>query len=574
MLEREIAGSLRGFVLLLVVVAAPFASPARALPPGRSWSPVESGVGLPLALSRSPDGQPELLVGPDNSAWGLCAWSESTWAAPAIFSGSVGGAQNWNVALTLGDQRHFVWTGNRSNPDGYYPLLMAPFSDDSFGAADTAFFATSQSSEEAGAASSTRRWVMRVEQYPPQPNTDFHVRTFYSDTARIWHELPLLGINEFMGTMAPLGERSAIVVWAGQSGLAWAIADNDAWIRSGSIDPRPWGDLHPRFRFRPSGGLWLMWPDREWVHVSSFDGAEWSRGDSVRCEHGDGIQYASAWCDLSRDGAERPVLVWNDLSYGIIRDGLCVAFPNDSGWDPGEEVPGSYTLTHGSPMPCVTRDDFGDAWVAWWNIGVGGLHFTHTYTHATVTSLAVENDGGHPRLRWSLSEASPGSWWAILSSVAGDPEQVVARVQAGELTAMSWRDDGTVRQTKSYRIRRESVDVRTRWTSDPVAWPTTGVDPRLAAGRLTLRPLGGNPVHGAMRLAVEGGAPGRLVVKIFDLQGREVASAETSIAPDSGPVMVEVAVPGHGPLPTGIYLARGIDAGGISSGLLRLALIR
>jgi hypothetical protein len=81
-------------------------------------------------------------------------------------------------------------------------------------------------------------------------------------------------------------------------------------------------------------------------------------------------------------------------------------------------------------------------------------------------------------------------------------------------------------------------------------------------------------MHGAIRLAIEGGAPGRLVVKVFDLQGREVSSAETSIAPNSGPVMVEVAGPSHGPLPTGIYFARGIDADGISSGLLRLALIR
>src|SRR5207245_5319755 len=99
---------------------------------------------------------------------------------------------------------------------------------------------------------------------------------------------------------------------------------------------------HPRLRFRPSGGLWLLWTEGLRVHVSSYRDGQWSRGDSLICAHRPGETYWSAWCDASRDTAERPVLVWSDLGVGLTyREIACISFPTDSGWAPGEEIPGS-----------------------------------------------------------------------------------------------------------------------------------------------------------------------------------------------------------------------------------------
>lgn len=54
--------------------------------------------------------------------------------------------------------------------------------------------------------------------------------------------------------------------------------------------------MHPRFRFRPSGGLWLVWPDdRDRMHVSRYVDDQFIYGDSLIVPRPPGDTYV-CWC--------------------------------------------------------------------------------------------------------------------------------------------------------------------------------------------------------------------------------------------------------------------------------------
>jgi hypothetical protein len=210
-----------------------------------------------------------------------------------------------------------------------------------------------------------------------------------------------------------------------------------------------------------------MWSDRRWIHMSGYEGGVWSRGDSLQGMHPHGETFIPAWCHASRDGAERPVLVWMDLGYGYTnRDVGTIAFPTSTGWATGEEIPGSEGLFS---EPAVAIDRNGDVWVAW-RMGTDGTdRWIHTFVIATATSLSASRSGLDCSLAWELSEPAPASWWAVLRSPAGEDDYAeVARVQAGADVAMSWTDPSAPTGPLHYRIRRESVDKRYEWLSEPV----------------------------------------------------------------------------------------------------------
>ena len=291
------SGSVRPSVAWLALALAMLLanSPVAALPSGRAWAPTlpvlypgVAGYGSPR-MDTDSEGVPIMVIGTrwemGNSGWNVFAWRDSAWA-PHLMS-DIPSFFLPDVAISLSLRKHIAWL-SPPDPGGDSRMVAAEILSDRITAPDTAMSTTSQGSEHGAAAASRRRWIVRCQQrVPSYPiNLTYHVRTAYSDTVGIWHELPEQGIDEDLCTIAPLSETSAMIVYAGQSGLAWAIVEGDQWVRSGNLDPVPWRALHPRFRVRPSGGLWLLWTDRLWVHVSRYQDGQWFRGDSLKaCRH-------------------------------------------------------------------------------------------------------------------------------------------------------------------------------------------------------------------------------------------------------------------------------------------------
>jgi hypothetical protein len=137
--------------------------------------------------------------------------------------------------------------------------------------------------------------------------------------------------------------------------------------------------------------------------------------------------------------------------------------PDENGFTVGEEVIPSPSFPSG-----IARDENGDVWVAWWYY-FRPTQFRHTHTSATGSAPAISGAGGAPLLQWTLSEPAPGSYWAVLRSVAGGPYERITRVKAGAGLTMTHTDDAPVGPAR-YRIRRESVDERYQWLSEEVTW--------------------------------------------------------------------------------------------------------
>ncbi len=422
--------------------------------------------------------------------------------------------------------------------------------------------ATDNDSEYSGAAASQRRWVARSDWVSPDPGLT--LRAAYSDTVGTWHELPRQGVDEDHCTMAPLSDHAAMLVYAGQSGLAWSMVEGEQWTRSGVLDPRPWAPLHPRFRFRPSGGLWLLWTESRWVHVSSYRDGQWQRGDSLQCVHPQGT-FVAGWCDASRDTAERPVLAWGDLGYGYTyRDVTCISVPTDSGWAPGEEVPGS----DGGFDPTVTRDRNGDVWVAWWLLREGGVYFAHTYVSATASDPQLSGEGPSLTVMWTLSEPAPGSEWVVLRSPGDGDFQAVARLRAGASREVSWTDTTAPAATLlRYRIRRESVDARYQWESGEAEWW-----PRSAV--MSLRLLGANPAGEQTMLELSGAEAGPLDVRLYDVQGRLALRRRPAASGLGRDTLTLDFGPGAAAVASGVYFVRVSDHGGRVSETVRIVALK
>ena len=549
----------------------------QALPPGRSWAPTQdihlSGIRAVRAPRLEVDsaGTPLLIIGAHRDGatdreWSVMGWADSVWV-PYLFTG-VPAHYFPEPVLSLIPGQFLVWLST-PYPDGYAPLLFSRLLPEPT-PPETVMTTFLQDTEYGAAVAARRRWVARSQQ---RPGTFTNwVRVLYSDTVGVWRELPELGINEFMCTIAPLSSRSAIVAYSDGSGLSWAIAEGERWAATGNLDPgRDLPPLHPRFRFRPSGGLWLMWADLLSIHVSSYRDGVWDRGDSVKCVHPEGDTFWSAWSDMSRDAGERPVLAWGDLGVGRTFHNIgCVAFPTDSGWAPGEEIPGSRGLFL---SPKVARDRNDDAWLVWDMEGIGITRFTHTYVSATASTPTLTGAGRRRVLNWTLSEPAPETWWPVLRARGRGDFEEVARVSAGATLDMSWADDSPPAGQLRYKIRRESVDTRYLWESEEARWPPDQERPRL---RLAL-PGPIRPQIGAasvVMLEIEGAAAGTLEVALYDLQGRLV-SRQQPVSGGTGPDTIRLDFSlAERPLTPGIYFVRVQDAVGRSSDALKIVILK
>lgn len=540
------------------------------LPAGRAWSvaqevtwPRLNQLGGTYLYSDS-NGVPVFVVGVH---WDTAStysrdfarfhWRDSLWVDP-LFAGlriQVGPVP----FVSLTPSRKFSYLTGQP-PISTAWIAVSEVLPGAFTPAETTLVTTNNSSEWAGANSAKRRWVVRSDQI--HLDGIFRVRTAYSDTVGSWHELPEIGYDDAMCAIAPLSETSAMVVYAGASGLAWRRLDGEQWTEGGVLDSRPWVGTHPRFSPRPSGGYWLFWTERSQVHVSSYRDGQWERGDSLVAIHPPGTTFWAAWGEVTRDSSERPLLAWGDLGYGYTYyDILCLSFPTEAGWAPGDEVPGSI----GAYDPTVARDRNGDGWVGWWKDG--HVYTNHTYVSATtsVPSLATFKDD--VTVSWTLSEPAPDSYWAVLRAEWNGEYKQVARVRAGPSTQMSCVDQGVPHEgILRYRIRRESVDKRYEWLSPEMIWGS----PLAVFGLIVNGP---QPVLDLARMELIGAAAGPVSIQLYDIQGRRVQT-HRMIADGSGRDTVRFHLAAQSDLHSGVYFVRAVDARGRVTAAVRLVVLR
>jgi hypothetical protein len=240
-----------------------------------------------------------------------------------------------------------------------------------------------------------------------------------------------------------------------------------------------------------------------------------------------------------------------------------VAFPTESGWTDGEEIPGSENMFL---TPLVARDRNGDVWATWRMRDFTTNRWTHTYVHATCSPPVVAGEGRSRVLTWTLSETAPESWWAVLRSRNGGAFEEIARVQAGRDLNVAWADDSPPTGVLRYRIRRESVDSRYRWESEEATWPAGANRP------LALTHAGPAGLEGDLELT--GADAGLIEVRIYDIQGRLILT-QRSAAGGSGRDTLRIDLEGGGRnFGAGIYFATVRDASGRVALPLKLVLLK
>jgi hypothetical protein len=306
------------------------------------------------------------------------------------------------------------------------------------------------------------------------------------------------------------------------------------------------------------------------MHMSSYRGGVWERGDSLQCIPNPGETFRPTFLDAEQDTTEYPAFGWTNSGYGDTwRDVTAIAFGNDHGWDAGEEIAASEES--GWAAPSLTHDLNGDLWVMWRRARRGENRWTHTYCSATCPAPAVAPRGDGARLTWTLTSRAPASRWSVWRAegeVGAFDSLGVVRAGADSVLVF---DDEAARPGPlwRYRIRRESVDTRYVWTSDVATFQRAD----LAV------PLGlalANPIADAQLSFQLTGAAGLLWARLYDLQGRQVLR-ERLAANGTGEDALDAFTldrGGSGARRPGIYFLRITDATGRQTRAARVAVIR
>lgn len=550
---------------MTTAVAWSWVSISEALPAGRAWAEVDTlhlGIhflgGPRLAMLK---GERLRLVASgitDPPSTLTYQWDRDHWELDRRIE--YGSNFLWPF-LSDGDEEHLVWkgivpTGPFGNDTYLFYMQTLP---ELMPRADTLALTRSRSLEYAGASGPFMRWVL---------HDDFgNLRLFRSSRpGGAWSEMEMPGNGSYGTTIAALDDTSALAVWANVFEIQSAI------IRGSEVQlvPVPQNlekevPERPKLRWRPAGGHWMAWAMKlPYVKITHFDGTSWAVPESIHCNYtsGNPASYIGQSPDLSQDSYDRPVVAWS--AYGSNgRSVICVSCPTESGYPIAEELP----VSHDGFLASPARDENGDVWLSWWKY-YDGAFWTHSYTAVVVENALISPSPQGPRISWTLSGPAPESWWSILRSGADSTYAVVGRVRAGPTRTVEWTDASATPGFYLYRIRRDCKNSRYETLTDPI--PGT-VDAQVSEP-FGIRLEGGHPARQAARVRVVGAAPGPVIVEVFDVRGRRVASVEGN-AGSEGVVSVNLAADkgGFGGRPSaGLYFARARDARGQISSTLKL----
>jgi hypothetical protein len=315
---------------------------------------------------------------------------------------------------------------------------------------------------------------------------------------------------------------------------------------------------------RPDGddGYWVVWGaglDHAVVTRRLADGMR-TPYDTLSADFVDNFgPHVTNTVAISQDPWPKPAIAW--MMYG--RDGverIYVSWPSDAGWTRGQFLPDSEK----GGAQRLALDENEDVWIAWWKY-FDGIFWTHSHATATTSPPVVTDQAGRPALHWTLSSSAEGTWWAVLRAVGDGDFQSVARLRAGAGSKMSWHDaSAPLGAVLRYAIRRECRDARYRWTSEEARW-----DPR--GPTLVLALKSANPALDRLDFEIVGADSGVLEVRLFDLQGREVAR-QSFEARGAGRDSGNMSLPSDAR--TGLYLMRVQSADGRRSPVVKITVVR
>jgi len=533
--------------LMMAVDGIGYCSPLQ----GRSWTQTEQllpadsrGSGFPR-LGRARGGDLTLILGVQPDTSNLARWRSFRWDSLAWAEVERSDLPQTSIPWptnSLDSLDHLVWIAPDPRLDGV--LLHTALRGGRFFAPVDTLALTSQLDQEFSGAfdHEGNGWVIRSEQRFPI-STDFLIRVFHRHVAQPWREIHFVGVNEDHCAIAPAREDSALIVYAGQSGLAWALESDTVVVESGTLDDRPFVAAHPRLRVMQDGSLQLMWTDLAATYSRTRSrGGLWSPIDTLLCSYAPGETFVTAWIDVSRQSEFPAAAAWSILGYGFtLRDGLAVGVQRGAQWDVFE-LPASPP----GEVPSVARDRYGEVWVSWSRIGRGGSYFMHSYVSAQPTLLPVSGTPHERTLHWKLSEPAPGSFWRVERAEAGGPWGESGRVVAGDDTVLSFVDRSFVHTRAVYRVVACSEDARFVAASGTRTWEPGAVAPRLVVRRLPT-------TASALSFTLFGVPDSEVVVELYDIQGRRLLSRSVHV---SSPVEADVDLPAPAGLPPGVYILR------------------
>lgn len=546
------AEPLRSLIIALLLGGLA-ASPAMAAPPGKSWTVVDTlylpdpqGVSGPRFEVDS-SGKPVLfgvVRGPGYGDVIRMDWSDTSWTTTWYLGQS--SIYLW-PALSSGPDPLLVFGGN-TNPDNSRQLILADAPAVGPGPPDTVATLYYQSVFYAACANDVRRWAAVSDIIPS--TGEGKLRLFTRSVPGPWAEIPATG-TAFNGvTIAALDDTTALVVYAGDGeGLRWGLIEGTDWQPGAPFSSLEILDGHPRLRPRPSGGYWLASAtDRPEIYVHTYIDGVWSDIIPIQCAYRNvshARNYVTKGLDVSRDAAEYPVLAYLAFDTKSGLQSICAAVPGENGWTIGDDLIG----TEDGDFPTVTRDYDGDAWVGFWRDFENGICWLHTFTSAVTSTPTVTSAEVGTLVSWQLSESAPGSWWAVLRGNAPDAFELVARLKAGADANMDWVDSSAAPGTFQYEIRRESVDKRYEWVSQPSDGPVSAVPKEPSLSMIGFIP---NPGVGRLSVGFSLANTDPASVDIFSVAGKRVKSIDvSSLGPGRHVIHLE-----NGAVPPGIYWIR------------------
>ena len=567
------------FIALVAGILALAAKTGSAITPGRAWTPFqrlnEPGFAdlVSPRLDTGPDGVPrivaEAVFGPNGDDGIGYRWTDTGWVR--IWALGQAPLFAWPVISPPGTS-YLACPGGSPSNNSYF--LLFQYTDAGVSSTDTIAAILPYDVEYSAAVSRIWRWAVVYD--TPRGTCPLNaLRAFASSTPHHWAESRLCGNSGVDGVAATaLDDSTGLVAWADGFVLGLGLVRGAAWSAAGQHTGVRDLVNRPRFRPRPSGGQWLAWgTSTEYILVATYRDGVLGVPDTLRCAYRSGGQHFTDSPDLSRDGGEYPAAAWGSQING--NDVLCVMVPTDAGFTVADEIPGAAGGT-----PTVARDMNGDVWVASWDYN-DTANWLHTYTIATCSAPRLSGAGVRRTVEWTLSEPAPETWWAVLKSVRGGDYVPVARVRAGPSVEMSWSDAEPPAAIVSYKIRRECVDARYVWESDAVSFPR-GARPPIYLGPPRGAPgdPDGEPVRpeerprGRVGLSLAAAAPGPIVVRVYDLQGRMVLEQRVMA---QGTDRVAIALDfgqARQPLASGVYFARASDEAGNASATVRVVFLK
>ncbi len=534
---------------------------ADALPAGKAWSAVIDTLKLPghtygiVPMRLEPDtlGRPLAFVeaqGGIGRDMYLLRWEDSTWRSVTHLGY---GTQGVRPVPSPPGTFHLIWGGIEEVQVNQTHLVMSEFAGDTLSSPDTVTTKYGGSLTYAAAASPVRRWTA-VGDYDD-------LRLLYSDAAAAWIEVPVpQGRGDDGVAVAVLDDTTALVAWRDFIiGPGAGILTGSSWTTTSAPPMNGHLDAAPRLRPRPSGGHWLSWATiNDYVGISTFRDGGWSPPESLFCAYlRPGGHRAQSAAEMSRDDGEYPAVSWMAVSRVNSLTSVCVCVPGDSGFTVAENLAGSEY----AGAPIVARDRNQDVWVVW-EAPAKGMGWAHTYTRAISSAPTVTPVRGKRTVAWWLSEPAPGSWWAVLRALEGEPFEEVGRVRAGPSSAMSWDDLSPPGGAFRYRIRRECLDQQYQWLSDEGQWQV-GVPPGGSNGpELVLLRTSSNPSDASVRFELLNASVGPLDVQVYDLRGRLLLRQRPSaFGGGRDSILVDLALATTRPT-AGLYFLRVTDASG------------